>query len=804
MIKRLIIPALFMVLLGGVSAQAASYSAVTSGPWHDISTWGGAGIPSIGDTAIVTGGNTVTINVGLTAICSALIIQNTGTLTGPGAFNLRISGMTASIENSGGFSVASVTLPTASGTYHLSGTGIWAPGQFSVSPSAVAQLDGHMSMGRGTFIIATSATLNLMGFTLQFTGIDLTNNGTINVGTGSLFFQGTGTFTHTVGSILGTGLLSFSPSDGDAVISSDGNIAADVSISAGILTGCINGTVTGNVIVHAGATWRCDSGTMTLAKELYVDGMLTRGTGTSGVNINFNGPTLTNNGSISAGFVVFNNSGMPKAQSLAGTGSWPAGTSISIGNGPNNSPSVTTLQNDVTFGFDQVLVQQGSTLDLGLGPGMTGHTLTIAGKSFAALGTLAVGPGTVNFAGTDGFGSNLNGLITGTGTVRLLPSDGLAAIQGRYQTKVQFVSGNMTQSNMSVSGDLTIDAGATLTVNGTVTNTFGNVLINGSLTGNPSGSFVVAGPSFTNNGTITNINLFFDPTACCAPLAPGSTAAAQTFAGAGTWTGPGTFSVGANSALTLGHDLTFGGTTFSLNGSVNTGAFVLTIPGSVTTNGNGELVGGLKRTGFVNGNTVSFGHPNTSIRFDAGTPPAEVTVRLASGPPAGFLTAVNRGYTITPGGGGGYSATLRLHYLDGELNGNNEATMQLWRHTGTTWTPQGASSRDTAANWIELVGVTQFSPWAISSSIPTVTNVSISGQVVNAAGNAVSGATVTLTDTSGQTRLARTNPFGYFSFYEVAAGQSYVVNVGHKAYGFNPQMIAVMEQINNLIITAQP
>ena len=46
------------------------------------------------------------------------------------------------------------------------------------------------------------------------------------------------------------------------------------------------------------------------------------------------------------------------------------------------------------------------------------------------------------------------------------------------------------------------------------------------------------------------------------------------------------------------------------------------------------------------------------------------------------IQAVNRAYhgVAEPVGGSGYLARLRLHYRDGELNGNAEGTLQLWRY----------------------------------------------------------------------------------------------------------------------------
>jgi hypothetical protein len=115
----------------------------------------------------------------------------------------------------------------------------------------------------------------------------------------------------------------------------------------------------------------------------------------------------------------------------------------------------------------------------------------------------------------------------------------------------------------------------------------------------------------------------------------------------------------------------------------------------------------------------SFGNPNISLSFGpTSTVPSAVLINLAHGAPASFTYAFNRAYAITAAGGGAFSATLRLHYQDGEVSGL-EAGAQLWRYNGSVWTQQGKSASDTTTNWVEQSGVSAFSPWAISSQTPT-------------------------------------------------------------------------------------
>lgn len=93
---------------------------------------------------------------------------------------------------------------------------------------------------------------------------------------------------------------------------------------------------------------------------------------------------------------------------------------------------------------------------------------------------------------------------------------------------------------------------------------------------------------------------------------------------------------------------------------------------------------------------------------------------------------------------------------------------------------------------------------AFESSAPTAASVSISGRVLTADGRKISKARITLTDTNGQTRFALSNPFGFYRFAEVAAGETFIIMVKHKRYTFAPQVINITEESQDFDITAQP
>lgn len=87
---------------------------------------------------------------------------------------------------------------------------------------------------------------------------------------------------------------------------------------------------------------------------------------------------------------------------------------------------------------------------------------------------------------------------------------------------------------------------------------------------------------------------------------------------------------------------------------------------------------------------------------------------------------------------------------------------------------------------------------------PTAASVSISGRVTTPEGRGLRGARVTLTDSQGNTRTAMTTTFGYYRFEDVSAGETVVISVSSKQYLFAPQVVSVMEDLNELNFTAQP
>jgi len=106
-----------------------------------------------------------------------------------------------------------------------------------------------------------------------------------------------------------------------------------------------------------------------------------------------------------------------------------------------------------------------------------------------------------------------------------------------------------------------------------------------------------------------------------------------------------------------------------------------------------------------------------------------------------------------------------------------------------------AGARPTAASFQLQNGFWTAAPLAL-----TVANVQIGGRVTTANGDGIRNVLVTLMDASGTSRTVLTGSFGYYSFAEVTAGQTFIINVSAKRFNFAQptQAVTVNEEIDNL------
>jgi hypothetical protein len=166
--------------------------------------------------------------------------------------------------------------------------------------------------------------------------------------------------------------------------------------------------------------------------------------------------------------------------------------------------------------------------------------------------------------------------------------------------------------------------------------------------------------------------------------------------------------------------------------------------------------------------------------------------------------SITRYWTITPTGP--TQADITLNYQASDVPGGaNESAFKFLRQTGSGTSAINPTTSNLATHTFTLTGVTAFSNWSLGSPLlPTAAGVQISGRVTRSSGIAVSGAIVSISDSTGATRIARTNPFGYFVFDDVIAGQTYIVSVQAKSLQFSPRSVMVGDSIADLNFISNP
>jgi hypothetical protein len=396
-----------------------------------------------------------------------------------------------------------------------------------------------------------------------------------------------------------------------------------------------------------------------------------------------------------------------------------------------------------------------------------GRTLTITNPRILTIGGSPGGDLTLNGIISGGF------LNFGTGTHVITNAGGTGSLSSTNVATV-LSGGVVTLNNDLQAGALAVNVGGSMTIANRI------LSLNGT-----SGLVVPGGVTFTTTGS----TVIFNGTAAqqAAGIAYNNLTINNTLAGAPNALG-----------ATLAGNATVNGVLALTSNDLNTGGFTLTQPNTTASTGAGDVVGTVIRSGGPFGLiSLTFGNPNNVITFTgAGTRPTTMTVVMAKAAPATYAAAVQRNYTMSQTGGSLFTATVRLHYLDSELNGNTPETvlgLRRLRAADSHWVaappPPGVPTRDGAANWIEATGVLAAdlaTQWTFSTLVPTASGGVVTGRIVDDSGNPVEGAVVRLEGT--QNRKFITDANGYYRFDNVETNGFYTVTPSRANYSFTPSV----------------
>ncbi|WP_205943428.1 DUF2341 domain-containing protein [Pedobacter polaris] len=521
-------------------------------------------------------------------------------------------------------------------------------------------------------------------------------------------------------------------------------------------------TVGGNVAIGASTTFNGSSYLFSTGGNWVNDGTFNGNTSTvtftgSGTTVSGSGIQNFNNLTIAASLVNFVSNNISLTGNLATTGSGSftqvsGGTLLMTGTSATISGSGISVDNltvsgsvSTTTSFTLMgnLSVSGSFIASNGVITMTGSTKTISGVGTIGFSTLSV-PGaissTANFSIS--LGLSVNGSLSATaGTATFTGTSTLSGTANLYNITVNGTSLLLSAgSTLGVANLLSITSGTldvtssapnTVNFNGTGAQginaiTYSNLMLSNGNTKTASGAFTI-----NNNLTIATSTNFI----------PGG----YTHSIYGSWTNSGNFTAGTSTIQFLANQNSSitGSTTFNVLtinkatsatsvtiqsnitaatvnmtvGTMYTAANTLTITNTRT--GNGIILGNINRThAFTTGVAYAFEGPENTINFTAVSGVTSVTVSVVKAPVSDFPFggSISRAYTITVPNGT-YTATLRLHYEDDELNGSVESSMALWRYNGTAWVSSGKTANSTTANYVEQSGLTAITNrWTFSDN----------------------------------------------------------------------------------------
>jgi hypothetical protein len=771
-----------------------------------------------------------------------LIEVKAGTFTSSSTYN------NVQIDSGATLAGTNATTINVSGTWTNNGTFTANGNTVNFNGGSLQTIGGTNATTFSNLTINNASGVNLgnsetVGNTLTLT------SGALGVGTNTLILNGGISFASGSLTSSATGTVNYNQSSGGQNIApgSYGNLtfsdftktlpnSGTVKIAGTFTTGASGGhTVTGSTVEFNGVSAQALPANFTTYNNL----TLNNPAGTSGfAGLTVQGLIRVEQGTFTSSS-SYNNVQIDSGATLAGTnattinvsGSWTNnGTFTANGNTVNfNGGSLQTLGGTSATTFNNLTINNASGVNLGnnetvgntltltngtLGVGT--NTLTLNGGSSVASGSISSSAtGTVNYNQSSNSQSVLAanyGNLTFSNFSKTLPNGGTVKIASTFTTgatgghtvtgsTVEFNGGSAQAlpSNFTTYNNLTLNnlAGTTgfagLTVQGlievkagtfTSSSTYNNVQIDSgaTLAGVNATTINVSG-SWTNNGTFTangnSVNF--------------NGSSGQTLGGTSVTTFN-NLTIGDSSGLTLGNNATVNGVLALTSGDLDASTFTLTQPNSGSSSGTFDVIGNVKRTGFSTAacgsapcaNTLSFGNPNNQITITAGTAPGSILVNMAKSEPATYAAAVQRNYTITPTGGSGITATLRLHYLVSELNGNTpESSLNLRRFNGSNWVAVVATQPvDMTNHWVESNAVTSFSQWTFSTLAPTAAPATIGGHIADGNGNPVEGTVVRLS--GDQSRKTITDANGNYHFDNVETNGFYTVTPSRANFNFNP------------------
>ncbi len=647
-----------------------------------------------------------------------------------------------------------------------------------VSLTANTNVASNLFVSSGTFDIGSfTANRTAAGGTITVANNSLlkiggTNSFPSNYTTSSLSLASTVEYAGTNQTVANKvyGNLTLSSSSGAAVktlpataMTIEGNLSSAIGSGTSVsYTTAANITVNGNVVIGASTNFNSGPSTTDVKGNWTNSGSFNGNSGSvifrgAGTTVSGIGSQTFNNLTVAASPVTFSNATVFMTGNLATTGSGAftqasGGTLQMIGSGktisgfsisPDNLTITGTVSTVASIDITGNLAVSGSFTATAGTIGLTGVGKTISGSGGISFNFLSVS-GTITTARnfTMASGINVSGSLTASaGTATFTGTSTLSGAPNFYNVNINGTSLQLSaNSNMGIANVLTLTAG----VLDATTSTPNTVNFNGSIAQNVNAltysALVLSNANIkTAAGNIT--------TTQNVTIGSGATfnASSYTVSINGNWINNGSFAAATSNVEFVGNAISSitGATTFNnltrnasnataelilqnntvaavvnmTSGIISTGANTLQITN--TRNGNGYIYGNIQRThAFTTGIAYAFEGPNNSINFSSlsGVGSVTVSVQRTSIADFPFGGSINRQYNIVVPSGT-YTAALRLHYEDVELNGSAETSMGLWNYNGSAWASVGKTANDATANYVEYSGLTNITNrWTCSDN----------------------------------------------------------------------------------------
>lgn len=656
-------------------------------------TIGGSFATTFNNLTVTDSGNVVTLNVNASITGNLMVSGGTLDLAGFTA-NRATAGGTLTVSNNATLKIGGTnTYPT---NYTTNTLVVASTVEYSGTNQTIAnQTYGNLKLsgasgsvvktfpGTALTVVGNLSSVLGSGTALSFTAAaNITVNGNVSIGASTTFNGGSyshniggnwvnsGTFTGNTSTVTFSGAGTTVSGSGTQNFNNLTVAASGISFAAGSITLSGNlattgagsfGQVSGGNLIMSGTT-KTISGSGISLDNLTVSGSVSTATalaltGNLSVSGNF---ASTGTVTMSGTSKTISGSGAIVFATLSATGSITTSTNFSISSGLVINGSLSASAGTATFTGTATLSGAPNLFNVTI----NGTSLQLSANSVLGIANaLTVISGTLNVTSSAPNTVNFNG--TGAQNINAITYNNLVLSNGNTKT----LAGTVTTNN-----DITIGAGTTL---------------------NPSSHTIYIYGDWNNNGT------FIPATSTVEFLGP----AIGYLNGATTFNVLTSNTANATTQLFLNSNMSAAVVNMT-NGIIRTGSNTLTITNTRT--GSGFIYGNIQRThAFTQGVAYAFEGPDNTITFSSVSSVNSITVSVVQGGIADFPFggSIGRVYNISVPAGT-YTASLRLHYEDGELNGNSESSMVLWQYSGSSWGSIGKTANSTTSNYVEQSGLT--------------------------------------------------------------------------------------------------